>query len=199
MIAPASAGLERRAATLQTTQRIIWLGFAAAALLYLGVVAPFGGTRPVLPGAPDTDISSVLASLQAIAFGFGAAALAWFQRALSGTGVRRRFAAVRLDEEGAARLGLLDSRSLREDDSGEEALDETEMRELALLVGQTTAMIVYLALAEGVAVMGLVAAILARDPISYLPYGAATILLCLPAWPDYRRTLASLGAGGPSA
>jgi hypothetical protein len=180
--------LARRLGTVELTQRILWCAFTAAAFLFLGVILPFAGTNPMVPGMPAADVGRAIGYLQLGAAVSAVAALAWYLASLAPPARRRRFERIQAGD--AVRLGLLDSSTLRADDS--ETLGADDQRILAFFLGQTRSLMVYLALADGVAVFGLVASILPRSPGAYLPFAAATVVLSLAAWPSYRATLRRL-------
>ena len=175
-----SASLQRQVQGYERTMRILWISLTVSVLFFVGVlyvqVGPGGGASwteaPVL-GAAGLAIALLVAALLYRGTAFSASSMeALLEREPNVEDMAKDPQSGKVDEKRKAELSELSSR---------------ELRVLAALYGLQTPFLVSLVLSEAVALVGFVAAFLARDFAVLIPFAAAALVLNLTSPPRVAR------------
>jgi hypothetical protein len=170
-------------------QRVIWVYFTLAIVIYGGVLLLLRGAKPGAGGMIDTSVLLAIGTVAAIIAIASVVYRRWcysdpyLDRLLcSPIDVRqlaRQPRTGRVDDDLAARI---------------DALAPHERRFVALVVALQTPLLIDLAVNEFIALIGFGAAFVTQDVTVFLPFAAAAIALNLFMWPAPERLYARVQA-----
>jgi hypothetical protein len=184
-----SRELQQAVAPRARTLNVLWGAFLAATVIYVGVVMlALAGTTPATPAEPAAgtppDPRLVTAVLAAMAVAVAAGSFFAPRLLLSG----RKGLSPAISGAGSAPTAAETAAASR--------LPESERTLLGHLPAYQTTLIVVWAMREAIAVFGVIAAILTRQPTVVVPFAVAALALLALARP---RVTAFLDGAGRSA